>query len=67
MKLRALVRGRESIERFLRHQGLWTDPPGLTEAGPPPQGQVYPLSTQSGVAVDASYGAFLEVGHTFAA
>jgi hypothetical protein len=29
MKLRALVRDRESIERFLRHQNLWTDPARL--------------------------------------
>ena len=36
MKLRALVRDRESIERFLRHQGLWTEPLGLAEARPPP-------------------------------
>jgi hypothetical protein len=26
MKLRALVRDPESIERFLRHQGLWSPP-----------------------------------------
>ena len=36
MKLRALVRDRASIERFLRHQGLWTEPLGLAEARPPP-------------------------------
>jgi hypothetical protein len=36
MKLRALVRNRESIERFLRHQNLWTEPLGLAEAQPPP-------------------------------
>jgi hypothetical protein len=36
MKLRALVRDRESIERFLRHQGLWTESLGLAEARPPP-------------------------------
>ena len=36
MKLRALVRDRESIERFLRHQGLRTEPLGLAEARPPP-------------------------------
>jgi hypothetical protein len=36
MKLRALVRDRETIERFLRHQGLWTEPLGLAEARPPP-------------------------------
>jgi hypothetical protein len=27
MKLRALVLDPESIERFLRHQGLWSPPP----------------------------------------
>ena len=36
MKLRALVRDREGIERFLRHQNLWTEPLGLAEARPPP-------------------------------
>ena len=36
MKLRALVRDPESIERFLRHQNLWTLPLGLAEARPPP-------------------------------
>ena len=36
MKLRALVRDSESIERFLRHQNLWTEPLGLAEARPPP-------------------------------
>jgi hypothetical protein len=36
MKLRALVRDRRSIERFLRHQNLWTEPLGLAEARPPP-------------------------------
>ena len=36
MKLRALVRDPESIERFLRHQGLWTEPLALAEARPPP-------------------------------
>jgi hypothetical protein len=36
MKLRALVRDPESIERFLRHQNLWTEPLGLAEARPPP-------------------------------
>jgi hypothetical protein len=36
MKLRALVRDPESIERFLRHQNLWTEPIGLAEARPPP-------------------------------
>jgi len=36
MNLRALVRDPESIERFLRHQGLWTEPLGLAEARPPP-------------------------------
>ena len=36
MKLRALVRDPESIERFLRHQNLWTEPLGLAQARPPP-------------------------------
>ena len=36
VKLRALVRDPESIERFLRHQNLWTLPRGLAEARPPP-------------------------------
>jgi hypothetical protein len=36
MKLRALVRDPESIERFLRHQGLWSEPLGLAEPRPPP-------------------------------
>ena len=36
MKLRALVRDRESIERFLRHQNLWNEPLGLAETRPPP-------------------------------
>jgi hypothetical protein len=36
MKLRALVRDPESIERFLRHQNQWTEPLGLAEARPPP-------------------------------
>ena len=36
MKLRALVRDPESVERFLRHQNLWTEPLGLAEARPPP-------------------------------
>ena len=36
VKLRALVRDPKSIERFLRHQGLWTEPLGLAEARPPP-------------------------------
>jgi len=36
MKLRALVRDPESIERFLRHQNLWSEPLGLAEARPPP-------------------------------
>jgi len=33
---RALVCVRESIERFLRHQNLWTEPLGLAVARPPP-------------------------------
>ena len=36
MKLRALVRDPDSIERFLRHQGLWTEPLALAEPRPPP-------------------------------
>jgi hypothetical protein len=36
MKLRALVRDPVSIERFLRHQNLWTEPLGLALARPPP-------------------------------
>jgi hypothetical protein len=36
LKLRALVRERESIERLLRHQNLWSEPLGLAEARPPP-------------------------------
>ena len=36
VKLRALVHDPESIERFLRHQNLWTEPLGLAEARPPP-------------------------------
>jgi hypothetical protein len=36
MKLRALVRHPESIERFLRHQDLWSPPQGLAPARAPP-------------------------------
>jgi hypothetical protein len=36
MKLRALVRDPESIERFLRHQGLWSPPQNLAPARAPP-------------------------------
>jgi hypothetical protein len=36
MKLRVLVRDPESIERFLRHENLWTEPLGLAEARPAP-------------------------------
>jgi hypothetical protein len=36
MKLRALVRDPESIERFLRHQGLWSPPQSLAPARAPP-------------------------------
>ena len=36
MKLRALVRDPESIERFLRHQAMWTEPLTLAEPRPPP-------------------------------
>jgi hypothetical protein len=36
VKLRALVRDRASIQRFLRHQNLWIEPLDLAEARPPP-------------------------------
>ena len=36
MKLRALVHDPESIERFLRHEGLWSPPPEPTAARAPP-------------------------------
>ena len=36
MKLRALVRDPENIERFLRGVGRWTEPLGLSPARPPP-------------------------------
>jgi hypothetical protein len=36
MKLRALVRDPESIERFLRHQGMWAPPMNLSPARAPP-------------------------------
>ena len=36
MKLRALVGDPESIERFLRHRNLRTEPLGLAESCPPP-------------------------------
>jgi hypothetical protein len=36
MKLRALVRDPESIERFLRHQGMWSPPQGNAPARAPP-------------------------------
>ena len=36
MKLRALVRDPASIERFLRHQGLWSKPKELAPARAPP-------------------------------
>ncbi len=36
MELRALVREPESIERFLRHQGLWSPPPSVSAARAPP-------------------------------
>jgi hypothetical protein len=35
MELRALVRDPESIERFLRHQRLWSPPPPLSPARVP--------------------------------
>jgi hypothetical protein len=36
MKLRALVRDSESIERFLRHENLWSPPPTPSPARAPP-------------------------------
>jgi hypothetical protein len=36
MKLRALVQDSESIERFLRHQNLWSPPKGRSPARAPP-------------------------------
>jgi hypothetical protein len=36
MKLRALVRDPESIERFLRHQGIWSPPQDVAPARAPP-------------------------------
>jgi hypothetical protein len=36
MKLRALIRDPEGIERFLRHQNLWSPPPALAPARAPP-------------------------------
>jgi len=36
MKLRALVHDPESIERFLRHQGLWSPPLEPAAARAPP-------------------------------
>jgi hypothetical protein len=39
MKLRALVRDPDSIERFLRHQGLWAEPRPLAPARAPPEGR----------------------------
>jgi hypothetical protein len=36
MKLRALVRDPESIERFLRHQDLWSPPQDIAPARAPP-------------------------------
>ena len=36
MKLRALVRDPESIERFLRHQGIWSAPEDIAPARAPP-------------------------------
>jgi len=39
MKLRALVRDAEGIERFLRHQNLWSPPPTPAPARAPPYDQ----------------------------
>jgi hypothetical protein len=36
MKLRALIRDPEGIERFLRHQNLWSPPPALAPVRAPP-------------------------------
>ena len=36
MKLRALVRAPEGIERFLRHENLWSPPPTPSPARAPP-------------------------------
>jgi len=36
MKLRALVRAPESIERFLRDQGMWSPPEESAAARAPP-------------------------------
>ena len=36
MKLRALVHDPDSIERFLRHEGLWAPPPEPAAARAPP-------------------------------
>jgi hypothetical protein len=36
MKLRALVRDPASIQRFLRHQGLWSEPCARAPARAPP-------------------------------
>ena len=36
MRLRALVRDPDSIERFLRHQSLWSPPIDLSQARAPP-------------------------------
>jgi hypothetical protein len=36
MKLRALVRDPEGIERFLRHESLWSPPPAAAPARAPP-------------------------------
>ena len=36
MKLRALVQDSASIERFLRHQGLWSPPDEPAPARAPP-------------------------------
>jgi len=36
MKLRTLVRDPASIERFLRHQGLWSEPSAPSPARAPP-------------------------------
>ena len=36
MRLRALVRDPEGIERFLRHENIWSPPPTQSPARAPP-------------------------------
>jgi Tfp pilus assembly protein PilF len=46
MKLRALVRDHVSIERFLRHQGLWTSPSASPRPGRRPTSAASPASSR---------------------